>query len=496
MKRNTFCVILSVVSFFLAGCGGGGGDGSVSSPGSQPQGPATYLLFSGGSIGAVDPLNPSSPVTVELAETEGEAGVLHATWDGLTGDLTGAHLRTIVYASNGKLFKVNALKSGSLTPSQVSNETAATGICDAFAELDFSNHNNAVYIYELPGPDTDCIGDTDNIWKMVRVGMSSSNNPITIKKMVETLYNEFNLSIIGFLAIDGNTLVRCDQNFQGCSQVSPFTISVESLRYNPFVGVAVLQIDGKLYTYDVSQGVLSSSSLHTLSGGTSASVPSEMDATHFYFADGPKLLRLPLTGISQASLLVQESSGEIVELEQTRNRVAYIVLNNFSTPQTQSLKTISKSGGISTIVAQPTADFISMMIATRDFVYYQQELTSVAVREDGLKREVAGAVWVGFTYNSSLFVAKVIRVDGCTPSSCAGGVLKSADADTNSSEIVLGNLPSDFANPPFFFGIGSDSLGAAFDAQGNLDVFYVKPGQANSLIRVTQTQDISELPIF
>jgi len=433
---------------------------------------------------------------VELAETEWETGVLHATWNGFTGSLTEGHLRTILYTSGDRLFKISALKSDPLTPSQVSSETAATGICDAHAEFDFNDHNNAVYIYELPGLDSSCVGDDDNVWKMVRVGTKSNDSPIVIKKIVETLYNDFNLSIVGFLAIDGNMLVRCDPTFKICNPISPFTTTVESLQYNPFMGVAVLQIDDKLYTYNVGQRALSSS-LYTLLTATSASVPSDMDATHFYFADGPKLLKLPLTGLSQALPPLVEELNNITELQLTMNRVAYIVLSNSSTPQTQSLKTISKSGGPPTIVVQPTADFLFMMITSRDFVYYQQESTSVAVMESGVKREVPGGAWIGFTYTPSFFLDKVLlRVEGCTASSCAGGTLKSADAATNSGEIVLGTWPSDFANPPFFFGIGSDSLGVAFDGQGTRDIFYVKPGQTNSLVRVTDTQNISELPIF
>ncbi|MCI0527123.1 MAG: hypothetical protein L0Y56_06740, partial [Nitrospira sp.] len=433
-----------------------------------------------------------------LAETEWETGVLHATWDGFTGSLPEGHLRTILYASGGKLFKISTLKSTSLTPSQVSSEAAPTGLCDAHAEFDFSDHNNAVYIYELPGSDNSC-GGNDNIWKMVRVGMGSSDNPIIIKKVVETLYNDFTSSIVGFLAIDGTMLVRCDQNFKICNPISPFNTTVESLQYNPFVGVTVLQIDDKLYTYNVGQRVLSSS-VHTLLTVTSASVLSEMDATHFYFADGASLLKLSLTGSSPASPLAQELSGSSIdELELTRNRVAYIVSSDSSTPQTQSLKTIGKNGETPrTIVTLPTTDFLTMRITSRDFVYYQQESTSVAVTEDGMKREVPGAEWIGFTYTSSFFLDKVLRVEGCdlVTFSCAGGTLKSVDGATNSGEIVLGNWLSDLANPPFFFGIGSDSLGVAFDEQGTRDIFYVKPGQTNSLVRVTQTQDISELPIF
>jgi hypothetical protein len=226
MARISLRVIFFVVSTSLAGCGGGGDSGSVSSSQPEPQGPATYLFFSGGSIWAVDPSSPSSPITVELGETEGAAGVLHANWDPFTPSLTEGHLRTILYASGGKLFKINTLKSNPPAlpvPSQVSSETEATGICDAHAESDFSNHNSAVYIYELPGLDNDCTGDTDNVWKMVRVGMNSSDSSIPIKKVVETLYHEFNLSIVGFLAIDGSMLVRCDSSFKVCSPIAPWS---------------------------------------------------------------------------------------------------------------------------------------------------------------------------------------------------------------------------------------------------------------------------------
>jgi hypothetical protein len=228
-----------------------------------------------------------------------------------------------------------------------------------------------------------------------------------------------------------------------------------------------------------------------------------MDATHFYFADGSKVLKFPLTGSSQASLLVQEQepSGHIVQIEEielTRNRVAYIVSDKSSTQQTQSLKMIGKNGGLlQTITTQPANDFLAILITSDNFVYYQQGLTtSAALAEDGSQKVVDSAFWTGYTYTPSFFVGRVVRVDGCTVSSCAGGTLKSVDADTNSGDIILGNLPSTLANPPFFFGIGSDSLGAAIAGQGTSDIFYVKPGQANSLIRVTDTPVTSELPIF
>jgi hypothetical protein len=284
MDKNSLRVILSVVSLFIAGCGGGGSNGGLSSSSQPEPQPAIYLLFSGGSIWAVDPSNPSLPLTVESGQTEGEAGVLHANWDPSIPDLTEGHLRTVLYASSGKIFKVSTLKSDPPVlpaPIQVSNETTATGICDAHAEFDFNDHNNAVYIYELPGSDNDCGIETDNVWKMVRVGMKISDNPIVIKKVVETLYNFFSLAIDGFLAVDGTNLVRCDPNFKVCNVISSFTNTMESLQYNPFVGVAVLQIDDKLYTYDVLQGGLSPSSRHTLSGAALPSIPSDMDATHF-----------------------------------------------------------------------------------------------------------------------------------------------------------------------------------------------------------------------
>lgn len=433
-----------------------------------------------------------------------ESLILHGTLDTTIPALTGLHVRTLIYAKeDGKLYKVSALQGDPLTPAQVSNETGAATVCNSDWEADIADHNNAVYLYELPGPDDLCF-TLDNIWKMVRVGMTATDSPITAKRVLTTLNSPTTGAIIGFLAIEGLTLVHCDPDFLNCSDLplTTFTTRVEELGENTFAGFVILRVDDTLRSYDVANNTLSPP-LHTFAAGAPFLIPSDNDATDFYFVEGGTLLKLPLDGGAIASPLVTEV-GTIVEINLTESSVAYVVRG----AATNTLKAIGKTGGGGALelVSTSTTEGIFIFQTAGSFIYYQRltaiSFTSGAVNDTGMQEgEVPNAFWVGATFSSTLSVSdeetmRVIRVDGCSPS-CAGGTLTSFDAATNSIPVALGTFPPGIEPSPFsFFGFGNDLLGTGFDAGLNSDIFYINAAQAGSLVRVTNTPAIDETPIF
>ncbi|MCI0526405.1 MAG: hypothetical protein L0Y56_02990, partial [Nitrospira sp.] len=477
-----------------------------------PVAPDTRLFYKGDALWSVDPANPSAPVQFDSG-TIGERGVYHGVWDTANSRITALHKRTVMYAKGGRLYKVSALKSDSLSPTQLSDEVGATTICNRGMVPDFAEADNSVYLYELPGPDSSCSTASDNILKMVRLGMNSTENPIVAKQVMTTesifsedrfmaLWDKTNGAITGWLAREGQNMLRCDRDFQNCTTLSPFTTSVRNLGGNVFTGQLILLIDSKLHAYNVSTRVLSPS-LYTFPGSTLTAPRS--DATHLYFRDGGSILKVPLDGSALASPLVTESEN-IRFFNLTRNSVAYTLLDTNSS--TTSLKVISKAGGTPSTLVPSTTDFTELSVVAGNWLYYQKGSTAGKIMDDGTGgTEIPNARWVGaiasgdspysvpaFGSGSTFELERSLWVEGCSISSCAAGTLKSLDAATNTGEIVLGTLPPDISYVNFF-DVGVNSL--AYTALSTVvDILFIKADQANSLVRVTDTATINELPLF
>ncbi|TPW16890.1 MAG: hypothetical protein FD130_871 [Halothiobacillaceae bacterium] len=180
----------------------------------------------------MDPAAPAAPITVEAGSdiVTGAFGVSKAikafqsgSYNSATKTVTGLHTHAVIYAkTDGKLYRVSGLKSGSLTPVQLSSENGADQLCvgathgaDTFT--DFASPDNSQYLYALPGSDDTC-ETGDDIWKMVRLGMSASDAPVVAKRPV-SVQGDFNTgAIAGWLVHDAGALKKCDANFAACGR--------------------------------------------------------------------------------------------------------------------------------------------------------------------------------------------------------------------------------------------------------------------------------------
>jgi len=222
-----------------------------------------YLFYSPG-LNAVDPANPTASIEVEpvanivtnsLGETYATLQtILTGTYDTTTRTLTDMHTHAVIYAhTNGNIYKVSTLKSGSLTPVQVSSESMADQLCTEGSpgdpvEEDFSNVNNSQFRYVLPGIDGVC-NTNDDVWKMVRLGMSSTDTPVLAKPTIQGLTDFTTGAISGWLLHEpvAGELQRCDASFANCSTITTVTSSVAW--HSQSANSSLLEIDNQLFVY-------------------------------------------------------------------------------------------------------------------------------------------------------------------------------------------------------------------------------------------------------
>ncbi len=502
----------------------------------------TYLFYTN-SLNAVDPATPASPILIEPTAnlvndviTSTASVIRTANLDSSARTITGDHAHAVIYPkTDGRFYRVSALKSGSLTPVIVSNETQADQMCthrlaSDRETTDFADVNNSQYLYIMPGADTVC-GNADDVWKMIRLGMSAAEAPVIAKPAIASLHDDTTGAISGWLVHDVNAgeLQRCDQNFANCSLVSAVTDEVDT-KIDIYDQV-LLEIDGELFMYDGATNTLSMSLL-TLTTPTFLSSPVSTDGTNIYFGYATDLYQLPIDGSAVATVL-QDEASDVQRVEPGVSNMIYQVGTSGSGVE---IKSVPKTGGtpVSLVTVTGTDDLI-MMFVNGNKVYYNIRNTIISsssfeiiptfagsVNEDNTgKAEIADAAWIGFTFKTTYnidttvstgnFLENVILAEGYdiagTGGSYAGATITVYDAATAAVGAPMGTLAT-AENLPFFncFGFGVDLLcTASIDINPaptppalafQSDVYYMNVTTANSLTRVTSTQDENEIVLF
>ncbi len=524
MNSNRYYIAAAwLTAALLTACGGGDGEtpNPVTPPPIDPTG--TYLFYSG-SLNAVDPASPTTPITVEAGnDISPTSSIYHADYDSASRTATNQHSHALVYAkTDGKLYRVSALKNESLTPIQVSNESNADQLCGSFARSDFFNPANAQYLYLQSGPDNDCSTINDNIWRMVRLGMSATDTPIPAKLPITSLIDSTG-ALSGWLAYEAGSLIQCDANFANCTPpfVSASHTAYVMLEIDGSNNRFLMNIDNQLFIYDANSNTLSAP-LFTIPAGTFLGTPLTTDGDYIYFGHGNFIYRFPADGSTVATSIRTETST-IFDVDVTTNRVIFMV-----GPQ---VKSIPKDGnGIATTLASTSAQNGLLYYLSGDFIYYSilnfttspsPSLTSILAgivdEHGGNQATFSNSHWVGalspisydFNQGSNTLDDPAVMVLGQASSGNFSDVtLKSIDAKTATESVALGTLPSSIRLDNYFFCSGSidNSLCLTLvdisptpppsGAPVQFDVFFVNTAIANSLRRVTDTQDKNEIPLF
>ena len=508
----------------------GGGTGSA------------YLFYSGllnlassdpGILNAVDPANPTSPIVVE-AGADAIMGSIRTfrsgAYNGAMRTLTDLHPHALIYAkTDGRFYRVSALKSGSLAPVQVSSENAADQVCITNANggilldgstviTDFANPENSRYAYSLPGIDSVC-GTGDDEWKMVRLGMSASDAPVTAKPPITALTDAGTGAVSGWVVNDAGALKNCDANFNNCSAPVVSIANSADLRLNIDVMNKryLMEIDDQLFVYNAATTTLSPP-LFTIPGGTSIGSRTANEST-FYFVYDTWIYHAPLGGSAAATVLVTEADP-ITTIDLSTNKVIYQVGSY--------IKAVDNTGGMaSTLTSAANGENVYFSVAG-DYIYYSissglpipNSVIAGMVNENGGNRaEFANAAWVGSGFSSSVDLSqaislfdepKIVILAETSGNGFSGATLKSFDAATGVEGVTLGTLPaSDDISTVGCFGTGSGDDNVLCSATVNItpapplpalpfqgDLFFLNVAAPNSLVRVTDTENENEGPVY
>ncbi len=221
-QRISTAVIGLSVAAALSGCGGSGN--STFTP---------ELVSYIGTTGVFAAWADAANGTYAVASTGSYAGkrqVLRGSIDFLSGAPLSQTAGVEIYkGGDGHVYALDLTGSNAPTPQALSSETGATiddacslsGTAVAGANYDYvgvyftadlQNTRNSSYIYRLPGPDGVC--DTaDDVFHMVKTGMSSSAAPIVVSAMPVATVRTAAGGISGFVIKSGASLVLVDVDF-------------------------------------------------------------------------------------------------------------------------------------------------------------------------------------------------------------------------------------------------------------------------------------------
>ena len=499
------------------------------------------LLFYTHSLNSVDPTNPNSPTIIETTEnlvteslfgitlpTQRESLVRSGIYNSTTNSINDVHTYAVVYPKkNGRLYKINALKSGSHIPVQISNENLAHQVCDLVdggVISDFANVEKSQYVYRLSGIDEIC-DTTDDIWKMVTIDMDATQSPIIAKTPVINITDENTGEISGWLVIDNGTLQRCDANFTDCSFIVAI---IDDVNYKLKIAenFYLLEIDNQLFSYNISNNTLSSA-IFTIANGTHITVAAS-DSSMVYFGQGNILYQFPADGTSVATVLTSETD-EIQIVTPSVSNVIYQVGVNGSGVE---VKSIPKTSGTAISLAAATGDNdIVLMEVNNTYIYYNIRnmtvdqgqisiapiLAGVVNETGGSKVETPTAAWIGSAWDTSFDTSTtnsynnsktVLLAEGFNLVNTAGGFagakVTSVDAVSAVSGSVLGTFEvSSKLTNIYCLGFGANVLcnvSHTIDPVPQLpefpeqtDIYFLNAVTPNTLIRVTNSENENEL---
>jgi hypothetical protein len=484
-----------------------------------PKSYAFYMISGSGGVGlgAINPDSPASPTVFEpvgSVRSATTAPFTAASYDAQSKTLSGPYTHAYVYGkTDGKLYKVSGLvDNGPPSPVQVSTEANA---CDEVFtyESDFANPENSQYVFRSAGSDQVCFSGDDE-YRMVRVGMNASATPIPAGFPVAA-FHDWSTGAISSWLVDnsaGNTLLRCDADFAGCTFIAEYALGSNSIAELSGNRV-LLQIDDELLVFNGSTGSLSQA-IYTRGAGEFFNM-AQGDGSRVFFniyssQNGTRLMVAPADGSSAAAEITTVAASAFYFWVTTNK----IVFSDFVSGDVFSVAKLPSSVPDPLISPSNSGESINIYFPpSGNRVFYTRVNDSGVpsagmIKDDGSEgSEVVGSEWVGLasantenveTSSLSDYYNRYFMVDGYSQTMEFGNAtLRSIDAATGTEVAVLGTLPSDVRNVQYCYSTGSGV--ATCDATTDMfsqDVFFFQPSQAGSLTRVTNTPTEDELVYF
>lgn len=477
-----------------------------------------------GPLLAIDPANPTAtPITVANNVVWAEKAKVSATYDAATQTANNVRWESLIYASGGKLFKINMQKSAGVPgsaanpPVQVSNETGATKVCDINPIV--SPVGPGRVTYRLPGANGFCfqaaLPGNDDVQKMISLSATATDAPTAFPPGLihvgEQVFNlttgaashifftdEANSNTLKVLNLTTNSTTTVQANVGTSDQIS-FVAQDTSDR-------VFLVGNQTLYLYTISTNVLTALKTGTspmrCSGSTCA------DGTHLYvYEDAGKVYRAPLTATGPADVqTILNGTTPILQVQLTTNRVL-VVTHSGTTTVDSALLSVAKTGGApTTVVPSAPNNFIPFMFTKDNFAFYslRQSIlpsgSSVAriIQEDGTQLASNPGEWISAKFRTSVSLRnqspdfeKLVSLNG--PVSTGTTVsLYDAAAPTTTPTVPLGALqatpnPFDVVFPGFGFESGQILIGSPQMINPITSVLFVDLAVPNSLVLVPTT---------
>ena len=432
---------------------------------------------------AFDPQNLTLQTVLANAGTySNELGIEYGTYNSGTQTLGQPYIGQMVFVQNGKFFKVDLRKGGAgLAPVQVSNETGADNLCSfrPYRLVDYVNPDNTTLLYSQPGPNGTCdnTSGSDDVWKVIKLGMSATTAPLAAKPLVVGLHNTSGAAV-GWLAINGTSLTRYDDSFANPSPLTSITAGTDVFELTLHAGgveKAMVNINKTLQIYDCATTVspqpitsFNGVAIHGTATDESALYVAQTDAT------GSNIRRFGYDGSVPAAPLASDPAlTNLVSITTSANRVVYVVVSG---PNRVQLKSALKTGSNSTptiLPIQGAQDFSGTsgaVVAVNNNIYFNVDILGqvagntpfAIVRTDdgsGSSSETQNARWLNLTFgtgssnppnvSSISSLARLIRAENVTSTApsgqpvynYSGATIKSCDPATCTSFVTLGTMP-------------------------------------------------------
>lgn len=540
------------ITLLIVACGGSSHDESdCGSSDCMPDEEEGRFLYFTGSLSAVDADNPEIPVQIEsgnslIKSRNGYDLAIQSYSTGLYDNsrhsILNYSLNTHVYAkTDGRFYKVSNDKSIGLNPIRVSNESSADHLCmqvggvpvfDSKSKAeDYSDLDKSQLIYSLSGEDNDCDAAADNEWKMISLGMDSDDSPVEALPPVTALWNlEVDASIQGWLVIDSGVLKKCDDQFENCGD--SLIENVGNLQHVFGLGMNnhLLLIDDNLYVYDDVESKLSNSVFRLSADELITSYAA--DESDIFFSIGAAIYKAPIDGGSVAVVFSEESwdspyQAMVHDLHLTDNHVVYIKVPGdvYSRPE---IKAINKPGGASVTLASSDSSSSVTLVTNGEKIFYSFEevvldaegnytllpMLAGIMDEDGIDLyTLADAYLIGWVNSQTLNKGasdSLARLQdkfilGEAISQEVSGIgLSSFDASTGDELLNLGSLHdldgligincrySDGDQMLCEVAIETMQDAVTSELRFQNDILYLNAEVSESLVRVTDTEDVSE----
>jgi len=457
-------------------------------------------------IYAVDPSNPGTPQFVTGSNNAFSTRILNYNYHKIGGTVNQQQTYAFVYVDAGVLMRTaGLLADGPINlqnTTQISNEGGIGSSCEILV-LGYTTDREQQRIFYSTG-------QFCGVWNYVELGRPNTIPPTLAKEPI-TEFENVNGNVTGYLAIDTTTgfrnLVSCNSDFTTCSKIiksNIITVSEINIAEN---GSVLLEIDDELYWYNETTGL--SSVIHTPSPLNFFNFYYNSDNTNQYFVDGATIYKLKLDGISSPEVLVTETGVTQLSLQfffgGTVDDVIYSITDVSGNSELRLIAKDGSDNGVPKILTTASNARYFVFGVRNSRIYYNvypSDITiatrSGMIMADGSsKRESNNSAWSG-GFSNGTFHPSDILADTIIRVNAASDVIV-YDAAAFTAGIKLGTVEAGRST----FNIGGASrygLGSSFDPTTQLfpiaesDVYFADVKTANSLIRLTNTTTVHEVP--